>query len=341
MRTVLLGLTVALCWGGADTVATLVTRHIGTVAMTLIAQVAGLTLAVGVMLCVGVPVLSPPLLARSLVFSLVLGAIAAAAYLTLYQALAHGPLAIASPVVSAQGGVTLLLAIVILHETIGTLPLVLLAIIFVGILLAAIHGGDGRPLARRNLLTPGVAYALVSLLCFGLLAFGLGVAARETNWMLSVIGTRCCSCLLLAVFLRLWSHAPGATSAAEQGHRQHTWWWVAAAGVGCGDVGGLLLFALASATGSIGIAGMVASAYGVMPLAVGVAILKERLSGTQVVGVAWLLVGLVGLTAPSSTLVILALGCAGLIAVAWVMRMAVLRVRYRRHMPDHVVKESR
>ncbi|HVB23415.1 MAG TPA: EamA family transporter [Ktedonobacteraceae bacterium] len=341
MRTVLLGLAVALCWGSADTVATLVMRHIGVAATTLIAQVAGLALAVGVMLCIGVPVLSPHLLTRSVLFGLVLGAIAAGAYLTLYQALAHGPLAIASPVVSAQGGVTLLLAVVVLHETIGTLPLVLLAITFAGILLAAINGGDVRTLAPRSLLTPGVAYALVSLLCFGLLAFGLGVAARETNWLLSVIVTRCCSCLLLAVFLRLWGHAPGAASETEQGHRQHPWWWVAAAGVGCADVGGLLLFALASATGSLGIAGMVASAYGVMPLAVGVAILKERLASTQVVGVAWLLVGLVGLAAPPSALAILAPGSAGLIVVAWAVLMAVRRVRYRRRTPAHVAKESR
>jgi drug/metabolite transporter (DMT)-like permease len=341
MRTILLGLAVALCWGSADTVATLVTRHIGTAATTLIAQGAGLMLAVGVMLCVGVPDLSPSLLTRSVLFGIVLGALAAAAYLTLYQALAHGPLAVASPVVSAQGGVTLLLAMVVLREAIGTLSLVLLAITFVGILLAAVNGGDVRTLAPRSVLTPGVAYALISLVCFGVLAFGLGVAARETNWLLSVIWIRCCSGLLLAVFLRPWRHAPIATSETKQGHKQRRWWWVAAAAIGCADVGGLLLFALASVTGSLSIAGMVASAYGVIPLAVGVAILKERPASTQVMGVTWLLAGLVGLVAPTSELAILALGTAGLIVVAWAVLMAVSRVRYRLRTPGHVVKESR
>jgi predicted Rossmann-fold nucleotide-binding protein/uncharacterized membrane protein len=79
--------------------------------------VVGLLLAGLVTLLVGLPP-DLPLVAflESLLSGLLLGAVAALAYLTLYQALAHGPLAIVSPLVPAQGGVTLLVGIVVFKE---------------------------------------------------------------------------------------------------------------------------------------------------------------------------------------------------------------------------------
>jgi len=70
--------------------------------------------------------------------------------------------------------------------------------------------------------------------------------------------------------------------------------------VGSLDVGGLLVLARATTTGSLGVAGMVASAYGVIPLAAGIVLFKERPAMNQLAGVALLLSALVGVAAPSS-----------------------------------------
>jgi drug/metabolite transporter (DMT)-like permease/predicted Rossmann-fold nucleotide-binding protein len=295
LAKMLLGLSVAACWGSADTLATFVTRRIGTASTTLIAQVAGLVLAAGVALALGLPPLSTRTLTLSVLVGVMLGAVAALAYLFLYSALERGPLAVASPVVSAQGGVTLALAVLILGEASGTWQMVFLTVTFVGVLLAAVNGREVQKLISRALLTPGVAFALVSMLCFGVLAFGLGWAARETNWLLCVVWMRMFSCLILAVFLR----SPQATNAGRPGAWQGAW-LAGAAVVGLLDVGGLLTLSLAAVAGPIGVIGMVASAYGVIPLAAGITLLKERPSPHQIGGVALLIAGLVGIAVPSS-----------------------------------------
>lgn len=313
METILLGLAVATLWGSADTLAAKVTSHMGSTATTLIAQVSGLALAGLVALVVGLPTdLSLPAFMESMLSGILLGAIAALAYLTLYKALAYGPLAVASPLVSAQGGVTLLAAIVVLHELPGTWQLVFLLLTFVGVMLAAVNGSEIRRLVFAHtlhpLLSPGVALALLSMLSFGLLAFGLGLAARETDWLLCVVWTRIFSCLLLTVFLPLETVAtekPTGQRAGSDQWRQGWRLWLAGMGatvVGCADVGGLLLLALASTSGSIGVVGMVASAYGVIPLLAGILLFKERPAANQLIGVILLIAGLLGVASPSSPL---------------------------------------
>lgn len=293
--TMLLGLSVAACWGSADTLATSVTRRIGTASTTLIAQVAGLVLSAGVALVLGLPNLSARTLTLSVLVGVVLGAVAALAYLSLYTALQRGPLAVASPVVSAQGGVTLALAVLILGEASSTWQMVFLAVTFAGVLLAAVNGREVSRLSLHAIISPGVGFSLVSMLCFGVLAFGLGWAARETNWLLCVVWMRVFLCLMLAVFLR-----PAQAANAEHPGAWQGAWLAGAAVVGLLDMGGLLTLSLAAMSGPIGVIGMVASAYGVIPLAAGITLLKERLSPHQVAGVAWLLAGLVGVAVPSS-----------------------------------------
>jgi predicted Rossmann-fold nucleotide-binding protein/drug/metabolite transporter (DMT)-like permease len=348
METILLGLAVAALWGSADTLAAKVTSRMGSTATTLIAQVSGLALAGLVALVVGLPTsLSLPAFMESMLSGILLGAIAALAYLTLYKALSYGPLAVASPLVSAQGGVTLLAAIVVLHEVPGTWQLVFLLLTFVGVMLAAVNGSAIRRLvfahALHTLLSPGVALALVSMLSFGLLAFGLGLAARETDWLLCVVWTRIFSCLLLTVFLPLETVATGKPTGQRAGSDQwRQGWrpWLAGMGatvVGCADVGGLLLLALASTSGSIGVVGMVASAYGVIPLLAGILLFKERPAANQLIGVILLIAGLVGVASPSSPLpstsgwlLLLVGGSGGVLLTALAVALLARRLRRAR-----------
>lgn len=311
LRMVILGLTVAACWGSADTLATFVSRHLGTASTTLVAQVAGLVVAAGVALALGLPLLSAREMALSVLFGIVLGVVAALAYLTLYQTLALGPLAITSPLVSGQGGVTLLLAVVLLHESLVGWPLIFLLVTFAGILLSAINGHDVKRLTLRTLLSPGVALALLSMLCFGVFAFGLMQAATATTWLLAVLWSRVFSCLFLGMLLR----PPGNASAANAGSHRHVLAWIGAAVVGSLDVGGLLLLAFVGSSGAVGIVGMIASAYGVIPLVCGILVFRERVAVNQMVGVVLLIAGLVGTAAPASpvSLLLLVISGAGLL----------------------------
>ena len=64
------------------------------------------------------------------------------------------------------------------------------------------------------------------------------------------------------------------------------------------------MLSLAAASGSIGVAGMICSAYGVIPLLAGVFLLQERVHWSQFLGCLWLVIGLVGEAAPTSELAI-------------------------------------
>jgi drug/metabolite transporter (DMT)-like permease len=323
----LLSVAVAAAWGSADTMAARATNAIGTAATTLIAQVAGLLLAATVLLVFGLPTLTPHILALSLVWGIIVGACGAGGYLLLYKALHHGPLAIASPVVSAQGGVTLMLAILILHELPSTWQSVFLAVTFVGVLLSAVNGRDVSRLTKHSLVRPGVAFGLGSMLCFGVFVFGLGEASRATNWLLVVVWARVFSCLLLTVFLRDQPRTQEATISVRQ-----SLWWCGAAVVGMLDMGGVLLLSYITASGPIGIAGMVSSAYGVIPLCVGIAAFHERPAPNQIVGAVLLIAGLVGIAAGAATpaMLLLALSGAGtLCVVLWCLGTSLLRRRHR------------
>ena len=314
MNTVFLGLAVALLWGSADTFATYATQRIGSAATTFVAQIAGFLLVATFGLTVvgrlGLLSLPAHVIDESVLWGVVLGGVSAGAYITLYQALSAGPLAVASPVVSAQGGVTLLLAVVLLHERLQSFQLFFLLLTFVGVMLAAINV---RALARmhvRWLFGPGVRFALISLLCFGVLAFGLGLAARQSNWYISVLLLRCFSCLFITVL-----KPPDASEEAGKG--ASAWGYLLAGIVGFFDMGGLTLLSLATSSGSIGVAGMICSAYGVIPLLAGVFLLRERIHWSQVLGCLWLVIGLAGEAAPTSELAVPLTWVAVALAFGW------------------------
>jgi drug/metabolite transporter (DMT)-like permease len=230
--------------------------------------------------------------------------------ITLYEALSAGPLAVTSPVVSAQGGVTLLLSVVLLHEHLEGFQLFFLLLTFAGVMLASINVRKLAQMNLRSLFGPGVCFALISLLCFCVLAFGLGLAARQSNWFISVLLLRCFSFLFITVL-------KPPDSPEETGQDASAWGYLLAGVVGCFDMGGLTVFSLATDSGSIGVVGMICSAYGVIPLLAGVSLLRERIHWSQFLGCLWLLIGLVGEAAPTSELTVpltwmalaLAVGC--------------------------------
>jgi drug/metabolite transporter (DMT)-like permease len=233
MMTVFLGLTVALLWGGADTVATIATRRVGSSTTTFVAQLVGfLLLAVFGLAFAGRLGLWPDtlsVLSVSVLWGIGLGGVSALAYLTLYKSLSHGLLAVVSPVISAQGGVTLILAIVLLQEHLEGFQMLFLLLTFVGVILASMNVRELVKMRLKSLLGPGVRYALVSLLCFGALSFGVGLAARQSNWLISVFFIRCFSFLFLTAILRSQSPEKRAKQSRALGY-------FLAGIVGCADM---------------------------------------------------------------------------------------------------------
>ena len=110
---ILLGLVAAVCWGSTDVTAAFAGRRLGSVRVAAIVQLASLVAIVALVL---VRSGGLPSDIGDTAVAMIAGAIAALAYVTFFTALRIGPVSVVSPVVSAYGGVTVLLAVLLRGE---------------------------------------------------------------------------------------------------------------------------------------------------------------------------------------------------------------------------------
>ena len=135
---ILLAVVVALCWGGADIVATLAARRQGALTTTSISLVVSATMLVFFgLLAFSQLALSLSTFVESIGIGFLTGLMAAIGYFSLYRGLELGPLAIVSPVAAADGAVGAVLAVFLLHEGLSSWQVIMLVLIFLGILCAS------------------------------------------------------------------------------------------------------------------------------------------------------------------------------------------------------------
>jgi drug/metabolite transporter (DMT)-like permease len=278
---VIYGLGTALGWGVADFLAAIVTRRIGVVAALLLAQFAGL-LCLVVVLVVAHPSLE--LTGAQLGLLVGNGMIAAVAYFALYRGLELGPIALVSPIVSAYAAFTIVLAMVFLHETLGGLVVLGMLITFGGVLLTSTDLSSLRRGAVSRGDAPGIPFALVAMLAFGLSTFLISRLARELGWFLPITVSRITTTMTLLAASAIGRQRPfrhiDATSLA------------AAIVIGLTDVGGLILYARGSQLGFVSIVAAASAAYAVVPVIGGVIFMKERPASSQALGIVFVFGGL-------------------------------------------------
>lgn len=303
---VLVGLVCALCWGTADIFATIVSRRLGIYTAVFFSHMWGLLLAFGLLLCVWRPLaLTPQALLVSLPAGLVLGLLLAAGYFAFYRGLELGPLAIVSPLTSADGAIAVLLAILFLHEKIGAWQAVALVILFVGILFASLEGPS--PLAflqeirAATLAKGGTKWGLVAMIVFGLTLFGVGLATQTLGWFLPIFWMRVFSMLVVTgvrfVQQRRLRSLVSPLDTKRRARRGNWWLEIGLATFVAGmlDTAGHFLYGFNTHIAATGIAAAVGSCFVLLPLLYGTLILRERLAMHQATGIALVLVGLISL----------------------------------------------
>lgn len=282
MNALLYGLVAALGWGIADYLAAVTARRIGTFRTTLGMQASSLVIFAAILAGTGqLPVLS----ADAVVAALVMGALGALMLAALYRALALGPIAIVSPVAAANAAVTVLLAVVLLREMLSPPQLAGIAATLAGIALAST---DLR-VVRETLGRPseGVRLALVSMVGFGVLGFLLATSSRAFGPLGMVLLLRAGTTL----FLILFGLTRGVASAVPRGALPVVLL------IGVLDTSANVAFGLGAVSGYASIVATGASAYPLIPFALGVTLLRERIAPNQILGVALLVGGLATLGA--------------------------------------------
>jgi len=277
-----LALAASAAWGGADFLGGRASRGVGALGVATFSKLAGAAgLGVACVLAAQVPS------TEEAAWALGSGLVGAGALLTLYRALALGPMSLVAPLSACGGAVPVVVALV-LGETPGPVTSAGLAVAFAGALLVS------RP-AKPEAAVPGMQRvallnALAAALGIGLALTLLQQAAQapgDATIGLTFVAALTNASVLIAITLT----RGGRLRLPE---RQYL-----PAVIGCGllDVTANVLFAQASADGRAAVVAVLGSLYPLMTVLLARAWLGERISGPQAAGVVAAMAGVAAIAA--------------------------------------------
>ena len=283
LEGLLFGLTAAAAWGLADTVATVASRRIGSLRATAGTQLTSVAVLATLMLVTGTAPPGEPAVAA---LSLACGVVAAVAYLAFFTALRHGPISVVSPVVSTYGGLTVVLSVLLLGESLAPGQVLGVAVATGGVVLASVSFSGG--LRRARPVGQGVAYAIVALVAFAALTVVMSGPIRAAGWLPVLLLARGANAATVwLIFGVSWLRRPAdPASAAGRSMDRRAVGLVLAAGLL--DIGGFIVFAIGLQVSETWLIGITSSFGPVIAVAAGVALFGERPRPLQ-----WLGLGLV------------------------------------------------
>jgi uncharacterized membrane protein len=293
-----LGLVAALCWGSTDVSAAAAGRGLGSLRVAAIVQLTTLAAIVVVAIVRGSGLPASP--ADTLVAALA-GAVAAGAYVTFFTALRIGPVSVVSPVVSAYGGVTVVLAVLLRGETLTPLQALGAVLVTGGVVMTGLVADGGWRSTR--LVGPGVAFATIAMICFAGLTIILAGPIRTSGWLPVLLASRIANAttvwLIFAAVLASRSPRvqPLLIGTTHRRTRPALAVGIAVAG-GLLDIAGFIAFAVALEVAPTWIVGLASSFGPVVTVGVAVALWGERLRPSQWLGLAGLAAGLVAVALP-------------------------------------------
>ena len=275
-----LGASAALVWGVADILVVQASRRVGFFRTLLIVQASGVLLLALLALLLGEDL---SLSGGQWAAVVGLGALSIGAYVGFYKALELGPIAIVSPIASSNGAMIVVLAVVVLGESLTAVQAVGITLVLAFIVLAAVE-----PAAERLAGASGIRLALAATVVFGLYVFALATLTEDLGWLLPILLTRAVAVTLMAAFF----------AARPDGDRRPLRRAIVLACVAAGalDACGYLMFNRGAELGEVAITSAAASAYPLIPILVGLIAYRERVAWYQLVGVGGVLVGMVVLS---------------------------------------------
>jgi drug/metabolite transporter (DMT)-like permease len=279
---VIYGLTAALGWGLADFFAAVGGRRMGSIATVVVGQALSAAFITLVLLASGSSV--GPLSAIMWVVGLN-GVCTAIAYASHYRALELGPVAVVSPIGAGYAVVGVALAVVFLGERPGPLALAGTAVVVVGAFLVSTNLEALRAGLRER--PPGLPWALVSAVGFGVAGFVLAYASKRVGWIPALWASRMAQ-LVCYTPLFVWRRA-------EIGRlgRAGAFALAAALAAGATDILGVTVYAAGAVHHDISIVLASSAVFPLIAVGASVAFLRERLVTNQWAGVLCVVAGLV------------------------------------------------
>jgi drug/metabolite transporter (DMT)-like permease len=334
MTPLLLGLSIALLWGGADISASLATRHLSSVSTTVLAQGSAFVLLLALTWFTqsddffAFPSWEACL--TTLGVGIVLGLLSTVTYLLMYRSLQCGPLSLVSPILSANGALTMIQALCFFQNPLTLASVIGLSVIGTGLGLAT---GLARRPAWQQMCTrwwqSGIPWAVLALIGLGELNFGLAAISQVSDWFSLLFWARWFALVFLVVWVLLTRLALHPCSTQPPAPRAWSWsiLWTMSAGVS--ELLGVWLYSMSTRQASVALISLVASLSSLFPILVGICGFRERLSLTQGIGMLFIIGGLGTIAVPPNLAWLLAVSGATLILVSGYFVVFCLWVRHR------------
>jgi drug/metabolite transporter (DMT)-like permease len=275
-----LGLAAAVSWGFSDYCATLASRRTGALRVVLgfhVISIAILAIAVA-----ATGALDDVTVEQMLVF-LGLGFAGWFSYLAFYRALTIGPISIVSPIVSGYAAVAVILAVVILGESLNGGETAAVVVAFSGVVLASTDLAQIRTAERAQML--GIVLAVLTMVSIGGFVFGISYYSNDLGWLAPIFLGRIFTGFLIALTAirgAQWRFADRSRSLLGL-----------IAAIALLDTAGYIAFNVGVRNADTSLVATAAAPYAVVPVVLGVAILHERPAPIQWLGVGLVIGGLV------------------------------------------------
>jgi drug/metabolite transporter (DMT)-like permease len=279
MIAVLGGLGAAFAWATTAICAARATRLIGVPSVLAWVMLTGLVVTLPWAALQGVPEID----ASSIRWLAVAGVGNCAGLLLLYSGFRIGKVGVVAPIASTEGAIAALIAVVA-GEELGAGTGVALAVVAVGIVLAGLTRDSSRSGARVNDVKAAL-FAGAAALSFGASLYATGHVVKELPVAWAILPPRVIGVVAIALPLVVTARLRLTSSALP---------FVFVAGIA--EVLGFASFALGARHG-IAVSAVLASQFGAFAALAAFLLLRERLSRTQVIGVAAIAGGVAVLTA--------------------------------------------
>jgi drug/metabolite transporter (DMT)-like permease len=275
-EAVLLALGASLAWGVGDFVGPWQGKTFGVLRVMLWAQLGGLALV-----AIAVAARGRPPDDWAVLWAVVAAVSGTLGLVAFYRGMATGTMSVVAPIAGASAIVPVVYGIATGDKP-SALQLAGMAAAIAGVALAAREQqpGGGRRLAS------GVGLALLAAVGFGFYFPPMHAAgAADPWWSAFVFRLTATAVVLVAVAIR------------RPPVRLVRWPLVIVIAAGCADTLGNLLFAASSGHGLVSVTSVLASLYPIVTVVLAGVVLKERIGGTQRVGVVLTLAGIVLISA--------------------------------------------
>jgi uncharacterized membrane protein len=275
----LFGLSAALGWGFADFLGALAGRRIGALGTVISGQVLSALFMTAVLVATGTS-LAP--LGGLLDLVILNGAAAAFAYVTHYQALELGPVAVVSPIGAGYAVVGVALSILIAGDRPSSMALLGAGIAVLGVSLVSTDLKKLRDGIAQH--TPGLWWAVAAAIGFGVAGFLLGWISQRAGWVAGLWASRTSQVaflvpVALAFRRQLAMLRPGAGL------------WIALL-AGAADILGVVSFSLGATRGLISIVVAASAVFPLIAVTLSIVVFHERVVTNQVVGIGLTIGGL-------------------------------------------------